>query len=113
MGFVDGGDSRAGGETFHDFAEIAGQGAWPAEGIDAVRERRGEEFTKTRHPLDAGVVGRQGKRNHRDEIVCSRRAVKAQTSSMARWRRNRLPSSATGSLDSAMHCKQALGKRER
>ena len=51
-------------EPGHDFAEITGQCAFPAERVHTVGERGGKQFIEALHPLDASVAGRQGERDH-------------------------------------------------
>jgi len=62
--FVESGDLFGDGELGQDLAEIAAQRSLPAQGIDAVSERSGDQFQKTVHSLDARVVRRQAERSH-------------------------------------------------
>ena len=62
--FVKGGNPFSGAELFHDFAKISRQRALPTESIDAVSKRGGDQFLKTVHALNAGIIRRQGERSH-------------------------------------------------
>ena len=61
---VESGNAFTDAELLHDFAEISGQRSFPTKGVNAVGERCGDEFLETFHPLDAGIIRRQGERSH-------------------------------------------------
>ena len=48
-------------EEAHDLGKVTGQRALPAEGVDAVGERRGGEFVETMHLQHAGFARRHGR----------------------------------------------------
>lgn len=56
---VEAGDLINGTELIHDFLKVARERSRPAEGVDTVGERSGDEFFEAVDHLDAGVGGRE------------------------------------------------------
>src|SRR5688500_9888126 len=54
---IEGRDILGAPQTLHDFAEITGQGALPAEGVDAIVESRRDKFIETLDYFDSSIIG--------------------------------------------------------
>jgi hypothetical protein len=57
-------DTLAHAEQSDDYTKIPGQCAFPAPRINAATERGADQFLKTFHPLDAGIIRRRSERIH-------------------------------------------------
>jgi hypothetical protein len=62
--FLESDDSFTGAKLVHNLREISRQRALPTEGIDAVGKRGRDQFLKTAHTLNAGIIRRQGEGSH-------------------------------------------------